>query len=218
MPEFPGGDEALFKFIAHNVMYPDYERENDIQGRVVLSFIIDTNGAISNIEVKKSASKGLDAEAIRVVKLLPKFKPGKQQGKPVRVTYVLPIMFKLSGDATPAAASDTVPHPLPVASNKSNNDFIMPEFPGGNTALTNYINDHNKYLKKRSSGKHKFVLVMVTIDTKGKVTNTKVINGVSEEFNKEAIRLTSKLPLFQPALTSGKPTTWYYLIPVLFVE
>ena len=96
MPEFPGGDEAMMKFIQKNIQYPDMERENDIQGRVVVGFVVNEDGSLTEIGVKKGVSSGIDKEAIRVVKLLPKFKPGKQQGKTVRVAFVLPIMFKLA--------------------------------------------------------------------------------------------------------------------------
>jgi protein TonB len=95
MPEFPGGEGALFKFIQSNIQYPPMERDNDIQGRVIVGFVVNEDGSVSDVSVKKGVSAGLDKEAIRVVKLLPKFKPGKQQGKAVKVAYVLPIMFKL---------------------------------------------------------------------------------------------------------------------------
>jgi protein TonB len=96
MPEFPGGDEAMMKFIQKNIQYPDMERENDIQGRVVVGFVVNEDGSLTDINVKKGVSSGIDKEALRVVKLLPKFKPGKQQGKTVKVAFVLPIMFKLA--------------------------------------------------------------------------------------------------------------------------
>jgi protein TonB len=96
MPEFPGGDDAMMKFIQKNIQYPDMERENDIQGRVVVGFVVNEDGSLQDIAIKKGVSSGIDKEALRVVRLLPKFKPGKQQGKPVRVQFVLPIMFKLA--------------------------------------------------------------------------------------------------------------------------
>ena len=99
MPQFPGGEEALMKFIQKNIQYPNVERAADIQGRVVMSLIINEDGSLSDITVKKGVTKGLDNEALRVIRLLPKFKPGKQQGKPVKVSYVLPIMFRLSEPA-----------------------------------------------------------------------------------------------------------------------
>jgi len=101
MPEYPGGEEAMMKFIQKHIQYPKMERENDIQGRVVVGFIINEDGSMSDIEVKKSVSAGLDKEALRVVSMLGKFVPGKQQGKAVRVQFVLPIMFRLTSPEPP---------------------------------------------------------------------------------------------------------------------
>jgi TonB family protein len=105
MPEFPGGDNAMMIFLQKNIKYPNVERENDIEGRVVVGFIVNEDGSLSDIAIKKSASPGFDAEAVRVVKLFPKFKPGTQQGKAVRVSFVLPIKFTLAG-GQPAKKKD----------------------------------------------------------------------------------------------------------------
>ncbi len=95
MPEFPGGDVGLVKFLSQNIVYPQMERDNDIQGRVLLRFIVMEDGSVDGVTVMKGVSPGLDKEAVRVVKALPKFKPGTQQGKPVRVYFNLPIVYKL---------------------------------------------------------------------------------------------------------------------------
>jgi len=94
-PVFPGGDAALMKFIADNTKYPEIAKENGIQGRVFIQFVIDKNGAVTKVQVAKGVDPYLDAEALRVVKLLPNWTPGKQRGKPVPVTFVVPINFKL---------------------------------------------------------------------------------------------------------------------------
>jgi len=101
MPEFPGGEDSMMKFIQRNIMYPDVERESDIQGRVVVGFVVNEDGSLSDIQVKKGVSSGIDKEALRVVKLMPKFMPGKQQGKAVRVQFMLPILFKLVSPEPP---------------------------------------------------------------------------------------------------------------------
>jgi protein TonB len=95
MPEFPGGEAAMMKFIQKNIQYPSMERDNDIQGRVIIKFIVNEDGSLSDIHIARGVSQGLDKEALRVVKLLPKFIPGKQQGKPVKVYFLLPIKFML---------------------------------------------------------------------------------------------------------------------------
>ncbi len=95
-PEFPGGDQALSAFIARNVRYPPQARENRIEGKVFVSFIIEKDGSVSNIKVVKGVGGSCDEEAKRVVSILPNFIPGKQNGRPVRVQYFVPINFKLS--------------------------------------------------------------------------------------------------------------------------
>ena len=94
-PVFPGGEAALTKFIAANLKYPAFAAENGIQGRVTLSFVVEKDGSIDNIEVMRSPADELSQEAIRVVNSMPKWKPGQQKGKPVRVKYVLPVTFRL---------------------------------------------------------------------------------------------------------------------------
>lgn len=94
-PEFPGGEAALMQFIKKTLKYPPFAAENGIQGRVTLSFTVEKDGSIGNIEVMRSPADELSKEAIRVVSAMPKWKPGKQRGKPVRVKYVLPITFRL---------------------------------------------------------------------------------------------------------------------------
>jgi len=95
MPEFPGGNEALLKFITSNIRYPESAKKSKIEGRVYVGFDIDTDGSVINIKVLRGVNSELDAEAIRVIKSMPKWTPGKQRGKAVRVNYTLPIMFSL---------------------------------------------------------------------------------------------------------------------------
>ena len=96
MPEFPGGQQALFKYLSENVKYPVIAQENGIQGRVICQFVVNKDGSIVDVEVVRSGGDpSLDKEAIRVIKSMPKWKPGKQRGKPVRVKYTVPVNFKL---------------------------------------------------------------------------------------------------------------------------
>ena len=96
MPEFPGGQQALFKYLAENVKYPVIAQENGIQGRVICQFVVNKDGSIVDVvAVRSSGESSLDKEAIRVIKSMPKWKPGKQRGKPVRVKYTVPVNFRL---------------------------------------------------------------------------------------------------------------------------
>ncbi len=96
MPAYPGGDAALLKFIAQNVEYPPIAKENGITGVVYVSYIVDRDGAIKEVKVVRGADPFLDKEAIRVVKTLKGYKPGKQRGKPVPVQFTIPIRFVLN--------------------------------------------------------------------------------------------------------------------------
>lgn len=95
MPKFPGGDAELYKFINNNLNYPAMAIENNVQGRVVVQFVVTKDGSIGNVKVVRSVDRDLDNEAIRVCKKLPKFIPGKQNGQPVNVWYTLPVSFEL---------------------------------------------------------------------------------------------------------------------------
>jgi len=95
MPSFPGGDAALMKYLGDNVKYPVIAQENGIQGRVICQFVVNRDGSIVDVEVVRSVDPSLDKEAIRVIKSMPNWAPGKQRGKAVRVKYTLPVNFRL---------------------------------------------------------------------------------------------------------------------------
>ena len=97
-PRFPGGEIELMKFISRNVKYPAEARDKHVQGRVILTFIVEKDGSISNVRVARPVDPSLNAEAIRVVQSMPKWEPAKQRGQAVRVRYTVPIQFRLQGD------------------------------------------------------------------------------------------------------------------------
>ena len=97
MPQFPGGEAALMKFLASHINYPPMAAENNVQGKVIVQFVVDKTGKVGEVKVVRNVDKDLDNEAIRVCKALPKFTPGRQNGRPVSVWYTLPIQFKLQG-------------------------------------------------------------------------------------------------------------------------
>lgn len=95
MPEFPGGEEAMRRYLARNIRYPLIAQENGIQGRVICQFVVNADGKIVDVQVVRGVEASLDAEAVRVIQSMPSWTPGKQGGKSVRVKYTLPIRFKL---------------------------------------------------------------------------------------------------------------------------
>ena len=95
MPEFPGGMNELLKYLAKSIKYPVIAQENGIQGRVICAFVVNRDGSIVDAEVLRGVDPSLDKEALRVIMAMPKWKPGKQRGKPVRVKYTVPVTFRL---------------------------------------------------------------------------------------------------------------------------
>lgn len=95
MPSFPGGNAALMSYLNSNTKYPVVAQENGVQGRVIISFVVERDGSISDVKVARSVDPSLDREAQRVVKSMPKWKPGKQNGSTVRVKYTVPVVFRL---------------------------------------------------------------------------------------------------------------------------
>ena len=95
MPQYLGGPSALFEYLSQNIKYPSVAEENGVQGRVLVTFVVERDGTITDVRVVKSVDPSLDKEAQRVVNSMPRWIPGKQNGSPVRVKYTVPVTFKL---------------------------------------------------------------------------------------------------------------------------
>jgi len=111
MPEYPGGKEAMFKFIGSNVKYPSEARKNGIHGTSYITYIVEKDGKVNDVRLLRGFDKDCDAEAMRVVKMMPNWKPGMQKGKAVRVQYNLPISFKLDGGKSKSGEVKDPPPP-----------------------------------------------------------------------------------------------------------
>jgi len=99
MPQYPGGIPQMMKFIVSNIKYPKDAIKKGMQGAVVVQFVVEPDGSVSNVHVVRSVFPSLDTEAVRMVKAMPKWSPGMQNGKPVRVRFNVPIRFSLNGNA-----------------------------------------------------------------------------------------------------------------------
>ena len=98
MPSFAGGSNAFGTFLARTIRYPQIARQNNVQGRVIISFVVEMDGSLSDVKVAKGVGSGLDQEALRIIKVSPNWMPGMQNGKRVRVAYSVPISFTLIND------------------------------------------------------------------------------------------------------------------------
>jgi len=223
---FPGGEAALLKFIKDNLRYPADAARDSIQGRVTLSFDVEEDGSITNVKVMRSPDERLSQEAIRIVKMMPKWLPSKQRGKPVRVNYALPISFRLNAAQQKSAnvnPSATKTEKADTAA-ATGEDMIFegkpvqqPEFPGGETALMNFIVSNLKYpqsaAKKGIQGR---VVLSFIVEKDGSISTIKVMRSPDERLSLEAIRVVRKMPKWTPAKQEGKPVRVKYVLPVTF--
>jgi len=214
MPEFPGGDKAMMSFISRNVAYPEYERVNNIEGKVLLRFVVDTDGTVANAQVLKHVSPGIDSEAVRVVKMLPNFAPGKQDGKPVKVYYNLPVRFMLKPLEAPIASAKVNPDSNGVYAFVEQN----PQFPGGSYALSKFIHDNLQMPKdyKDNGGLQPKVLIRLVVNEDGSVSDVRVSRSFQPAFDTEAVRVIKMLPHFHPGRQNDKLVKVYFNIPVEF--
>jgi bla regulator protein blaR1 len=207
MPLFPGGDQALLKYIAENTKYPPSAKTNNIQGRVILRFCVTADGDVNRISIMKGVDPMLDSEAIRVVGTLPQFNPGKQSGKAVPVWYMVPITFALDSEMAKGS---------PSKQDISGYDEVA-VFPGGDEALDKFIKSNIKYpkwaKKKKLNGK---VNINFCINKNGLVEGVTVYKGIDPELDGEAVRVIRMMPEWKPAKLSGSPVHVWYTIPVAF--
>ena len=198
MPEYPDGTEGLMAFFAENLQYPVQAEEVGLEGRVLVNFVVEKDGSVSNVEVAESVDSLLDAEAVRVVELMKAWTPGKNEaGEAVRVKYTVPVNFMLDG------SRDEVEQ--------------MPEFPGGMDAYIQFMNDNLKYPAECEANKIEGrVLVQVVIDKEGNVTNVELKKSVNEQLDAEALRVVKAMPKWTPGQDGGEAVDVKYVIPVTF--
>ncbi|MFD2514872.1 TonB family protein [Pontibacter locisalis] len=159
MPQFKGGEEEMIKFLAQNIRYPKDAQAEGIEGLVVISFVVDSDGSLDNLKVLKGLTKSLDAEALRVIKLMEgKWQPGKQNGKDVAVQYTMPIRYSLKNDKGTSSATDS-----------------QPQFKGGQEAMMQAINQNLKMPEEaKKENLNAKVLVRFTVEKDGSVSNIKL--------------------------------------------
>ena len=242
MPQFPGGESALMEYVSKNVVYPEEAKEKEIQGRVFIGFVVEKDGSIGEVKVLRGIGGGCDEEAVRVIKGMPKWKPGMQKGKPVRVSYQIPIMFKLgqtndeykttvktviAGDDEHSwkASTATVPDNPAKASMKPDKNGVyqiveeMPRFPGGEQKLREYIKSNLNYPEKYKDAKAEYrCFISFVVSEDGSVTNVEMRKPIpsKDDLNNEAMRVVKAMPKWEPGKMDGKPVKVHYTLPVTF--
>ena len=210
MPEFPGGGmPVLMEYLSKNIKYPEAAMKKGTQGRVTVQFVVEKDGSIANARVLRGIDPELDKEAVRVISAMPKWKPGTQKGEAVRVKYTVPVMFRLTENNTQvkyapieskidemvvvgyAPEGTTVPEEGTVFEVVEQ----MPEYPGGMSAMMEFIGKNIKYpvaaQKAKIQGR---VVIQFIVDKEGNIICPRVIRGADPLLDAEAIRLTTIMP------------------------
>lgn len=233
MPEYPGGQGELLKYLAKSVKYPVIAQENGIQGRVTASFIVEKDGSIRDIEVIRGVDPSLDKEAVRVLSGMPNWTPGKQRGQDVAVKYTVPVTFRLQrADGTsPVPNDDNDNEGIMVVgygssnsdnqSNSSNQVFTMvekmPGFPGGQSALISFLSKTIQYPKEaQEKGIQGVVVCSFIVEKDGSLSDVTVIRGLDPALDKEALRVIGEMPKWTPGTQRGQAVRVKYTVPLTF--
>ncbi len=222
MPEFPdGGMPGLMKYLSTNIRYPEAAHKAGTQGRVTVQFVVGKDGSIGNVSILRGVDPALDAEAIRVISGMPKWKPGTQKGEPVNVKYTVPVMFRLTPEPVEKIDEMIVvgyrTPDAPVTGEVYEVADKMPEFPGGMTGLMQHLSKNIRYpAEAHANNIQGRVVVSVIINTEGKVTNAQIVQGVAPSLDAEALRVTGTMPDWIPGTKDGKPVNVKYTFPVVF--
>ena len=220
MPQFPGGEQAMMKYIAENVKYPEDAKEKNQSGRVFLSFVVEKDGRVDDVKVLKSVCESVDNEAVRVVKAMPNWKPGKQKGKPVRVSYCLPITFKLNNSEMEEPVKKSNVSRADMTPDKNGVYQIceeMPEFPGGEQAMFDFVANNVVYPQEaRDKEIEGRVFVRFIIEKDGSVSDVKVAKGIGGGCDEEAVRVVKAMPKWKPGKQDGKPVRVNFTMPFFF--
>lgn len=218
-PQFPGGEDSLYNFIYSNLRYPQVAKDNAIEGRVFLTFVVEKDGSITNVKIKRDIGGGCGHEAKRVVEMMPKWIPGKQNGKPVKVQFNLPIIFKLKDEdkakhtdetsllKNDSTSSDTIVKVIFDLESDEETEIILsidpvetpPQFPGGEDSLYSFIYSNLRYPQEAiDNGIEGRVYITFVVEKDGSITGIKILRDIGYGCGEEAVRVLKMMPKWIP--------------------
>ena len=230
---FPGGEAAMFKWIADRIKYPEECKANGIQGRVYVQFVVNEDGSLSDAKILRSPDKALSQEAIRIVKAMPKWKPAQNKGKVVRSYFRLPFSFKLPGTQKtetitgqekgpkPKITVMAKPTGKPIEETADNEIYEKPEteaeFPGSLEAMFKWIADHIKYPEEcKAKEIQGNVIIQFVVNEDGSLSDAKILRSPDKALSQEAIRVVKAMPKWKPAKQGEKAVRSYFRLPIVF--
>lgn len=203
LASFSGGMTEMLKFISANLIYPEIAQENGIEGTVILEFIVEKDGSLSNIKCIKDIGGGCCDAAVNVAKLMPNWIPGTQRGQPVRTKMKIPVKFKLPKVAEEEPAFQIVEQ--------------MPEYPGGTSAMMKFISTNIVYpdiaIKNGIEGT---VIIEYIVEKDGSISNIRIIKDIGGGCGDAAINVIKLMPKWKPGSQADKIVRVKMLAPIKF--
>ena len=210
MPEFPGGNGAMMKFIGESIRYPVEAQQKGIQGRVICNFVVMKDGSISDLQIVRGVDPLLDAEALRVLGLMPDWKPGTQRGQAVNVRFTLPVVFSLQGDKPEEQKSAVTDDVFVIVEDQ-------PQFPGGNGALMKFLTENIIYPKEaHANGIQGRVICNFVVMKDGSISDLQIVRGVDPLLDAEALRVLGLMPDWKPGKQREQNVNVKYTLPIVF--
>lgn len=213
-PEFVGGKDSLLTYLRKNLQYPPAAKAAGVSGLVYTSFIIRSDGRITDVQVLNGLGHGCDKEAVRVIRAMPNWQPARQSGRPVNFKQNLAISF---GPVLRAA------RPTNTNPDGTNNEIIFtvveqhPEFTGGIGALQKYLRKNLQYPPAaKAAGVSGRVFTNFVVRSDGRITDVQILKGIGSGCDEEAVRVVSAMPNWQPGKQSGQPVNVKYNLPISF--
>ncbi len=220
-PMYPGGSQEMLRFISTSLRYPREAAENDKQGLVVYNFVVNLDGSLSDFEIMHRAHPLLDAEALRIIKSMPAWRPAVYKGQNVRARHYVPMYFKLNKNGYRTTSSTTA-HQRKVMPLDENEEIFtivdeMPQFPTGEEGLGKFISEYIKYPSRaKDEGIQGRILCSFIIRKDGAVSNLEVINGLDNDLDNEALRVLSMMPKWTPGKNDNKVVSVKCILPIDF--
>ncbi len=218
IPEFSNGGETIHEWLDKNLIYPKECKDKKIEGSVYVNYIVERDGKLSNIHSTQAAHPALEKEAIRVIGLMPKWKPAVHEGKTVRCKYRTPIMFLIKGEKR------TISQPNKAEKVTTTNEEKIydkvdknAEYPGGTEALMKFIMTNLKYPETcRKEGIQGRVVIKFVVNTDGSIVDMEEVRSPHADLTAEAMRVIKMMPKWTPATVGGKTIRSRFNLPVMF--
>jgi TonB family protein len=217
-PMFTGGSHEMNRFISRSLRYPREAAEKNIQGLAVYNFVVELDGSLSNFEIMHRAHPLLDAEALRIIKSMPAWRPAVYKGENVRARQYVPMYFKLNKNARSSrrAQSRKV---MPIDPNEEIFTIVdqMPEFPTGEEGLGRFLSEFIQYpVRAKQEGIQGRILCAFIVRKDGTISNMEIVNGLDNELDNEALRVLSMMPKWTPGKNNNETVSVKCILPIDF--